>query len=334
LSIADIRHCYAWSAVVSVVNFLALFAPIFGSSTSSQAQIAFEIGEVSGQAGQTIEVPVTIQSNAVPASTAALFLQFDAEKLSVTGVAAGEALPSGKEVQNNASAGKVGLIAFGLGEAPLDDGVLFVVSFDTAEASNGDTLSVQGAQASAAGIDAAALGVSVADGAIVLGCPGVGLPSGIQATDDDPDGVSISWVAVAGAVEYRVYRSSTGVVAEAEPIGAWSAETTLFDDTMPPSSGGGLACSGEAGDTFYYWVAARTSTDCESGLGGPSAGSRADKRVLAAYAHGRLDGAGLATLALPSRSSRGDLLVLSTLLFIFALCKRCDNGQFVFPFFR
>ncbi len=269
------RHSKSLRARVSFAITLSAHLLIVGFAQSVDAQIALDIGEVTTQPGQTAQVPVTIQATGTPASTAILFLQFDPEKLSVTGVTAGEAMPAGKEVQSNAGDGEVGLIAFGLGEAPLSDGVLFMVSFNTANTLDGDILTIQGAQASAAGIDATPLQVSINNGSIAVGCSGIGTPSGIQASDDDPDGVSVSWVAVEGASEYRVYRSATDLEADANPISGWIAATSFFDDTAPSSADAGMACTGDSMTASYYWIAARSPVGCESNLGGPLAGSRA-----------------------------------------------------------
>ena len=251
----------------------------------------------------------------------------------MTGVAGGDALPAGKEVQSNPVEGEVGLIAFGIGETPLADGVLFLVSFDTANASNIDTLTIRGIQASAAGIDATALEVSVVDGAITLGCPGIGAPSGILATDDDPAGVSLSWVAVAGASEYQVYRSPTDVEADAVALGAWAPDTAYFDDTVPVSSGGGFACTVGADNVFYYWVAARSSVECESGLGGPVAGSRAAKHLLAGYAagaHGRRWRRLTPTASAPLLAA--DALLFSMVWVILAVSRRRNRNNLCSPF--
>jgi hypothetical protein len=303
------RHGESSRARASFAIALSAHLLIVGFTQSVDAQITLDIGEVTTQPGQTAQVPVTIQATGTPASTAVLFLQFDAEKLSVTGVTAGEAMPAGKEVQSNAGDGEVGLIAFGLGVAPLSDGVLFMVSFDTANTSGGDILTIQGAQASAAGIDATPLQVSVNNGSIAVGCSGIGTPSGIQASDDDPAGVSVSWVTVEGASEYRVYRSATDLEAEANPISGWIEGTSFFDDTAPSSTGSGMACTGDSMTASYYWVAARSPVGCESGLGGPVAGSRAVTKDMRAG------------------HTLEDTLLLAVVLAVLAVCRRKNSNS-------
>jgi hypothetical protein len=186
-----------------------------------------------------------------------------------------------------------------------------MVSFDTANTSGGDILTIQGVQASAAGIDATSLQVSVNNGSITLGCSAIGTPSGIQASDDDPAGVSLSWVAVEGASEYRVYRSATDLEADANPVSSWIEETSFFDDTAPSSTGGGMSCTGDSTAASYYWIAARSPVGCESGLGGPVTGLRA------------------LTKGMRAGHTLEDALLLAVVLTVLAIQRR---KKFIFPF--
>lgn len=92
-------------------------------------------------------------------------------------------------------------------------------------------------------------------------CVAPAAPAGVQASDGTyPDRVRVTWPAVSGATQYRVFRGEGNDPAMATELSPWISVTS-FDDTTaaPPSSGGG--CSGGTSPHYYnYWVKARN--DC------------------------------------------------------------------------
>jgi hypothetical protein len=107
-----------------------------------------------------------------------------------------------------------------------------------------------------------------------LTCGDVPAPSNVQAGDGDPGGVLVSWSAVTGAAEYRVYRNTSDTSASASAVSAWITDTEFFDESAAGLGGGGGGCAQPPGDTtLYYWVVARTASECESPFSASDTGS-------------------------------------------------------------
>ncbi len=97
-------------------------------------------------------------------------------------------------------------------------------------------------------------------------------PTGLTASNDQSNGVHVSWNAVtydlAGSTHnavYRVYRSdSTDTGAPKVELGSWQAGQSFVDDTAAPEA------------TYYYWVkaAATTAGARESGFSAVASGLR------------------------------------------------------------
>jgi hypothetical protein len=92
--------------------------------------------------------------------------------------------------------------------------------------------------------------------------PGLPAPAGLTATDGSSTAkVSVTWVAVPGAVTYHVFRNTANDSATAAEIGVTAA--TNFDDT-----------TGEPATAYHYWVKAEDASSTLSEFGGPDAGHR------------------------------------------------------------
>lgn len=83
------------------------------------------------------------------------------------------------------------------------------------------------------------------------------------------DRVRVFWDLVEGATDYRVYRSDTAGVENAEPVSDWVI-LPLFDDftALPPTANPAVTCIGGAElplfHVYYYWVRTRDAEGCIS----------------------------------------------------------------------
>ncbi|MFH0793912.1 MAG: hypothetical protein V2A74_07765, partial [bacterium] len=84
-------------------------------------------------------------------------------------------------------------------------------------------------------------------------------PTGVTATTNLSDRVTVTWNAVTGATEYQVWRADSNNPAAATALSAYQAATT-YDDMTP-----------QKGTTYYYFVKARNATT-ESALSTGAAG--------------------------------------------------------------
>ncbi|HSG40089.1 MAG TPA: hypothetical protein VLE27_10665, partial [Thermoanaerobaculia bacterium] len=82
-------------------------------------------------------------------------------------------------------------------------------------------------------------------------CTPPAAPTGLTATASGSNAANLSWSAVAGATEYRIYRSTT----------SGGPYTQVGTSTLPSFSDTGLACN----TAYHYVVRAANSPSCESG---------------------------------------------------------------------
>jgi len=117
------------------------------------------------------------------------------------------------------------------------------------------------------------LPVAISNGRINVGCTPAPIPTGVTATQNQPNAVTVTWDAVNLALaEYRVFRATTNNVNNAQPLGiAWQSATTFDDVTaLAAATPAGCACGAEPTVTrYFYWVKARTATQCEGGFSTP-----------------------------------------------------------------
>lgn len=201
----------------------------------------------------------------------------------------------GVDYQVHTGFGAIAISIIGAGGAEIPAGPLFTLAFRIDEAvADGSMVDVMGVvegqeillpdgngvrafATSAADADANALSYTYEDTVVVVGCVPGNAPTGVSATQNRSDGVSVSWSAVAGTgVEYRVYRNTTNSTTTATPIGeAWQTETTFLDITARVPEvipGDGCLVPPTTSEVrYYYWVRARTEVGCESAFSSPAA---------------------------------------------------------------
>lgn len=201
----------------------------------------------------------------------------------------------GVDYQVHTGYGAIAVSIIGAGGTEIPAGPLFTLAFriDSAVA-DGSMVDVMGVvegqeillpdgngvrafATSAADADANSLSYGYENTLVIVGCVPGNAPTGVSATQNRSDGVSISWSAVSGeAVEYRVYRNTTNSTATATPIGeAWQTGTTFLDITARvPALIPGDGCLVPATTSevsYFYWVRARTDVGCESAFSSPAA---------------------------------------------------------------
>ncbi len=104
-------------------------------------------------------------------------------------------------------------------------------------------------------------------------------PAEVSASDGTyADRVQVTWTAVPGATEYRVYRSLTDDPDTATPVSAWISVTAYADASAAVAQSGGCRGSKADGVVYYYWVLARNGCS-ESGFGASDAGHRGGTRT-------------------------------------------------------
>ena len=188
--------------------------------------------------------------------------------------------------------GVVGILIAGMDGTIIPDGPLCQVAFEVLPgvqvggvtaiggAPSDAPIALDGEMASSAGAIGTeeALTVSFADGSVrFLQCSTAPpAPLAPAVSQDRPDGVRVHWDAVdEDDVEYRVYRSTSGFLYDAIPLGeGWHSSTTFVDITAAaaediPSTGCFLV-SDIVTTPYYYWVKARTASGCQSGFSGRS----------------------------------------------------------------
>ena len=276
-----------WIGII-VLAWLAGGASSFGAEGPYAGKLgtaSLVIGDAEGRAGDTISLPVTIETIGSLASTVSFRLLYDPVKLEFESVALGaQAAAANREVSHlNIEPGTISFIVWGLSRDEIADGEILVVEFTITSASDDEYLAVTGQNGSAADLLALPILVTVFSGQIHVACQGPGPPPRPEASWGRTDGVKVTWEQSEGAAAYRVYR---GVVPDedyADPITYWLEDTLSYlDSTAEPASSGvtALGCIGLP--SYYYWIQARNEEGCASALSLPGRGYRAAGKSLAA----------------------------------------------------
>lgn len=252
----------------------------------------------------------------------------DGQPLSVrSGVMPGAVVDNaGKTVDVQEHAEGVGIAIFGLNSTTLADGRLLTLALkllpggddalrldvEGVDAGNPlDPIDIGGGMASYSsasyinGTQEVSLPVTFDDGYVLTACgPVADVPQNVQASTARLDGVRVTWDALSGGgTEYRVYRAMTDDPSQALPLGeGWLAGTSFLDvtayypATILPQ--GCLQGDLEAVNRHFYWVKARTASDCESGFqaNGVSGYRGPAKAAELAEANVLLNGVGLLLL--------------------------------------
>lgn len=291
-----------WNVVVNLAIILAgLVGGVYATaeeSTGLEAKVGtieLAIGSGSGRVNDTVRIPVAITTNGTAPAVIVFSVAYNQSKLSVApsgAVQAGSAVTAaGKDVYYAASLGTLVIVIAG-GLAAVGDGALVGVDFKiTAPATVGDILSLQGTGGSGATVDAVLVPVGFTNGQIEVtqaaGCTVPAAPTGISATDGVyGDRVRITWSAVPGATEYRVYRNTVNVASGAAPVSPWISDTA-FSDLTAAASIMPTGCSGGSSSVYYYWVRARNHCG-ESDLSVSDSGYRGATKALVALPAKRL----------------------------------------------
>ncbi|MEK7795258.1 MAG: cohesin domain-containing protein [Candidatus Hydrogenedentota bacterium] len=243
-------------------------------SISAAAQTTLTIGTVQGEAGSRVTVPVTIANVGVDPTIIIFFIDFDGAALTFVEGEAGDAVPEGKIVDILDGENAVAIAIFGLNLDPILDGTLVTLTFDIAAGATGEIV-LEGRQTSSAtDAEAQSIGLALIAGSIGLICGDLPAPQNVQAGDDDPDGVHVTWNAVTSATEYRVFRNTTDQSASSSAVSAWLTETEFFDESAAGLGGGGGGCAQPSETlTLFYWVVARSASECESQFSASDTGS-------------------------------------------------------------
>ncbi len=235
--------------------------------------------------GDIVEVPVTIESGASLPSIVILFIEFDDTLLEYRSARLGESVPEDKILETflddgeGESLASLSLIAFGFDQVVIGDGTLFVIEFEVLDGGVSGVVPLVAADSSATtpGPDITNIVVIAHDGGIDLSCTTLDTPGNLNASSNRSDGVFLSWNAVDGAAEYRVFRGPGNATSpeEAAPITDWISATEFLDSSAPRAmTADAFGCAVEA-VTVRYWVRARERELCESNYGGPASGERA-----------------------------------------------------------
>lgn len=195
--------------------------------------------------------------------------------------------------------GVVGISMAGLNAQSIGNGLLFTLAFQVEDAAGAnerivlrgveevdpvilaDTPTFSTAAANEFDQDNTRLNVVISDGAVQMGCfPVAAVPEGLTATMDRADEVLLSWDQAANSTEYRVFRSRTNNLSNAQALGSgWTTETTFSDvSALQPEildAGGCFRDPTFEPVRYFYWVKARSVGGCESdGFSAPAEGFR------------------------------------------------------------
>lgn len=256
-------------------------------ASAQSPMLDLEIGAAPAGAtvGATVDVPVTIISDTLQPSALLFFLEFDEALLRFEEVLPGPAVPDDKILDSrlldggDGDSATVSMIVFGLDQVTIPDGVVFILRFEILSMGEDGVIPLIAIDASAttAGANIEEITVNATDGAIDLTCNVLALPTNIQASTNRTDGVRVTWAAVDGATEYRVYRGPGNAQSpdEAAPISPWFDGLAYLDTAAPaPIESGAFGCT-VAPVNVRYFVQAREREFCLSPFGGPVSGSRA-----------------------------------------------------------
>lgn len=266
--------------VLSAAVFTALAAP----DAAAETTVRISIGSAEGSNGETVTVPVAVE-NSPKASTILFAITYDAQVLELMGVGEGSALDLDQQLfTSTPTPGTVAVTAYGSGK-PVADGELCLADFRIKTAASG-AAPLAGNQPSAASTTNTSIPVSIAGGEVFVNCAGLGpdTPAGVTASTDNARGVVVSWLAAAGAYEYRVYRAKTAQPENVLAVSGWLQGATSYTDTTAVAPGtiitvAPTGCSGVtpsyAYTDYYYWVRARSEAGCPSDYSLPAQGHRA-----------------------------------------------------------
>lgn len=242
-------------------------------SISAAAQTTLTIGNVQGEAGSRVTVPVAIENAGVDPTIIIFFIDFDGSKLTFVEGEAGDAVPEGKLVDIIDGENAVAIAIFGLNLDPILDGTLVTLTFDIAADATGAIALDGRSTSSATDAEAQSIGLTLVTGTIGLTCGDLPAPANVQASDEEVEGVFVTWDAVTGAAEYRVYRNTVNESASSTALSGWIADTEFLDESALDSSGSAGCAPDTVGTTFYYWVVASSAAGCESPFSAPDSGS-------------------------------------------------------------
>jgi hypothetical protein len=240
-----------------------------------------QIGTARGNAGETVRVPVTLETQGTEPAALDFRIQFSSSKMQFKGTADADDDLDGLAVVETAPGMLAGVALAGLDD--IEDGTLFYLVFKLLpQVQHGETILVEGLSASAADTNAGSLTASIRSGWVFAGvCPVPSPPAGLNATGGAfSDKVMIFWEPALYATRYKVFRASSPS-GGFDLIGTTSAR--FFEDSqtsrLAPAAGGG--CSGPAAtldiaSAFYYRVVASNACG-DSPPAGPVTGSAAAK---------------------------------------------------------
>lgn len=258
-------------------------------ATGQNGDVTLTIGSVGGGVGETVDVPVMIASTGPEVEVVNLVINFDDENLNFVDVRAGDALPEDGTVGGNVFPfGVLNLVAFALPVAKgvvdvpgIPDGVLFILEFEIVSGDDGSVFPLMGDpdESNVAVEGEEEIIPMLVDGQIDLSCEPPAAPTNVMATDGDPDGVTVTWDAVATkgqVIEYRVFRSEQNNPNLTAAVSDWQTETMFLDGAAPgPVLMAG--CFGEeviVTQEFFYFVRARNQPGCESAFSASDSGFR------------------------------------------------------------
>ncbi len=234
---------------------------------SAAGDAILEIGQVSGNPGDTVEVPIylNLEFDHIGPSVLILELLFDSEKLMpdeeyyefITRTSAGlivrdsagnaTVTRSMLRLESNVTDadkvaeliifpefGIVRIVILGINDNIIKSGMMLRMAFKIDSGVNvGENLMImwETLRTSAAEPSGEGLELLLEDGYIATGCEGPDAPVGLQATEGSRNGVELSWQAVGGnEISYRVYRSHESNLETALPLGTSWIDGTAFMD--------------------------------------------------------------------------------------------------------
>ncbi|MBI2431922.1 MAG: hypothetical protein HYV26_03535 [Candidatus Hydrogenedentes bacterium] len=273
--------------------------------------IRITLGSGVGNPGDTVEITLSLVSGNTPPETMVLFLNYDPDLvepftefyefiqtdlagnpvrdddgnvITTTSAVRPEAavLDADKLIQSEIEADYISIAIVGINAVSIPDGLLATVAFRIQPGTAGvESIPIDGDEvfSSASRGDSPgeeiSIPVEMTDGAIEIGCVPPSAPTGLTASQNQPDAVELSWnaVAIAGA-EYRVFRNTVVDINTAVPLGeGWQTETSFTDLTaLAPEISGPPACPPlqEVQEIRYnYWVVVRGADGCISEFSSP-----------------------------------------------------------------
>lgn len=286
--------------------FLLSLAVLF--SWAAAAQVNFSAGDVVGNAGDVVEVPVYIATGGLAPVTSVLFINYDETQLqpfdqyyelrnlsgnTYMSAVRPEAIvtDSGKQVEvNTSNAGYISVGIFNLAPpfVTFPDGHLLTIAFRIrtgVEAPQGIVVDGDALSSTATNSDGVKLPLTWDDGTIGLGCTPPAAPMGLSASTNTAGSVSLQWSASSTpGAEYRVWRSLQLNLSTAVALGDGWQTTTTFQDVTAAAAQASTDCTKPDPiiTSYYYWVQARNEQACVSEFSSPAQGSRSAAKSLAA----------------------------------------------------